>query len=154
MEVILRENVDKLGRAGEIVSVKDGFARNYLIPRGLAYPATEANRRRFEAEAKKRASRLAEAQANAQALARQLEEVSLKFAVKTGEGDRLFGSVTAADIAEKLAELGYQIDKRKVELEEPIKLVGIYKVPVKLDAGVQAQVRVWVVKEGNTAASK
>lgn len=154
MEVILRENVDKLGRAGEIVSVKDGFARNYLIPRGLAYPATEANRRRFEAEAKKRASRLAEAQANAQALARQLEEVSLKFAVKTGEGDRLFGSVTAADIAEKLAELGYQIDKRKVELEEPIKLVGIYKVPVKLDAGVQVQVRVWVVKEGNTAASK
>lgn len=154
MEVILRENVDKLGRAGEIVSVKDGFARNYLIPRGLAYPATEANRRRFEAEAQKQASRRAEARANAEELARRLGEVSLTFAMKTGEGDRLFGSVTAADIAEKLAELGYQIDKRRVELEEPIKLVGIYKVPIKLDAGVQAEVRVWVVKEGNSAGPK
>ncbi len=151
MEVILREDVEKLGRAGEVVTVKDGFARNYLIPRGLAYPATESNRRRFEAEAKKRAQRLEEARARAEEQAKALGEITLTFAMKAGDGDRLFGSVTAADIAEKLEELGYSIDKRRIELDQPIKLVGIYRVPVKLDGGVQGEVRVWVVKEGNTA---
>jgi large subunit ribosomal protein L9 len=115
--------------------------------------ATESNRRRFEAEAKKRAQRMEEARARAEEQARALGEVSLTFAMKAGEGDRLFGSVTAADIAKKLEELGYRIDKRRIGLAEPIKLVGIYKVPVKLDAGVQGEVRVWVVKEGNTAAT-
>jgi large subunit ribosomal protein L9 len=153
MEVILREDVDKVGRAGEIVAVKDGFARNYLIPRGLAYLATESNRRRFEAEARKRAQHREQARARAEEQAQALAQISLTFALKAGEGDRLFGSVTAADIAQRLAELGHAIDKRRIELEEPIKLVGIYKVPVKLEAGVKGEVRVWVVKEGNTAGS-
>ncbi len=153
MQVILRQDVEKVGLAGQIVTVKDGFARNYLIPRGLAYLATESNRRRFEAEAKRRAQRLEEARAMAEEQAKRLGEISLTFSMKAGEADRLFGSVTAADIANKLEELGHRIDKRRIELEQPIKLVGIYKVPVKLEAGVQAEVRVWVVKEGNPADS-
>lgn len=147
MDVILREDVEHLGRAGEIVTVKDGYGRNYLLPKGLAYLATAGNRQRVEAEGKRRAQRLAADRATAEAQAARLAEVSLTFTVKTAEGEKLFGSITAADIAEKLGELGYEVDKRRVELDEPIKLVGIYKVPVRLDAGVHADVRVWVVKE-------
>ncbi len=147
MEIILREDVQHLGRAGEIVAVKDGYARNYLIPRGLAYSATAGNRKRIETEHKRRADRAAADRTAAEEVMARIAEVSLTFSVKTAEGEKLFGSITAQDIADKLRERGYDIDKRRVELDEPIKLVGIYKVPVRLDAGVHAEVRVWVVKE-------
>lgn len=147
MEIILRETVPELGRAGEILKVKAGYARNYLIPRGLAYVATDANKRRADNEARRRADLLAAEQTDAESLAAKLSEVSLSFMAKTGEGDKLFGSITAADISAKLADEGYKIDKRVIELHEPIKMIGIYKVPIRLHPDVRAEVRVWVVKE-------
>lgn len=147
MDVILRDDVEKLGRAGDVVSVKDGYARNYLLPRGLAYPATDGNKRRLESEQKSR-SRRAEAEvAGARDLATRLEAVSLSFTMKAGEGDKLFGSVTTADIAERLKAEGFAVDKKTVELAEPIKALGVYKVPVRLHADVKPEIRVWVVKE-------
>jgi large subunit ribosomal protein L9 len=147
MEVILREDVAHLGKAGDLVTVRDGYARNFLIPRGLAYPATEANKRRLEAERRRQEARLASQRAQAESLAERLGAVSLTFTVRAGEGEKLFGSVTAADIAAKLQEQGFEVDKRRVALEEPIRMIGIYKVPIRLDAGVVSEVRVWVVKE-------
>jgi large subunit ribosomal protein L9 len=147
MEVILREDVAHLGKSGEIVAVKDGYARNYLIPQGLAYQATAGNKRRIEVERQQREARLATQRAEAATVAERLAAISLTFTVRTGEGDKLFGSITAADIAEQLKEQGVTVDKRRIELEEPIKMVGIYKVPVRLEAGVTGEIRVWVVKE-------
>lgn len=147
MEVILRETVTNVGRAGEIVKVKNGYARNYLIPRGLAYRATVANKRRVESEAVKRAQRAEADRADAAVLAEKLKDLSLDFTVKAGEGDKLFGSITSADIAERLAQHGYQIDKRIIELTEPIKMIGIYTVPIRLHHDVKAEIRVWVIKE-------
>jgi large subunit ribosomal protein L9 len=147
MEIILREDVAHLGKAGEVVAVKDGYARNYLLPRGLAYQATAGNKRRIEAERQRRDAHLVTQRGDAESLAQRLAEVSLTFTVKTGEGEKLFGSITAQDIAQQLKEHGFELDKRRVALEEPIKMIGIYKVPIRLDAGVQSEVRVWVVKE-------
>ena len=147
MDVILREDVEKLGQAGEVVSVKDGYARNFLLPRGLAYPATEGNRRRLEAERKQHDRRTAAAVGEARDLAARLEALSLSFTMKAGEGDKLFGSVTAGDIAERLGAEGFTVDKRAVELAEPIKTLGAFKVPVRLHADVKPEIRVWVVKE-------
>lgn len=147
MEIILREDVAHLGKAGEVVAVKDGYARNYLLPRGLAYPATAGNKRRIEVERQRHDARMATQRGDAEQLAQQLAAVSLTFTVKTGEGEKLFGSITAQDIAQQLKEQGFALDKRRVALEEPIKMIGIYKVPLRLDAGVQAEIRVWVVKE-------
>ncbi|KPJ92240.1 MAG: 50S ribosomal protein L9 [Gemmatimonas sp. SG8_17] len=147
MEVILRETITNVGQAGEIVKVKSGYARNFLLPKGLAYPATAANKRRVEAEAVHRAQQSAAQKGDAELLAEKLAGVSIEFTVKAGEGDKLFGSITSADIAGKLGEQGYTIDKRAIELDEPIKLIGIYKVPIRLHSEVKAEVRVWVVKE-------
>jgi len=147
MDVILRQDVEKLGQAGELVSVKDGYARNYLLPRGLAYVATEANRRRLEGEQRQKSRRAEVELTGARDLAIRLETVSLSFTMKAGEGDKLFGSVTSADIAERLAAEGFQLDKKAVELKEPIKSLGVYKVPVRVHADVKPEVRVWVVKE-------
>jgi large subunit ribosomal protein L9 len=147
MDVILREDVEKLGQAGDLVTVKDGYARNFLLPRGLAYQATEGNRRRLEAEQRQRGRRAAAAAADARGVAERIEAVSLSFSMKAGEGDKLFGSVTAADIADRLIAEGFAVDKRAVELDEPIKALGAYKVPVRLHAEVKPEVRVWVVKE-------
>jgi large subunit ribosomal protein L9 len=147
MDVILREDVEKLGKSGEVVSVKDGYARNFLLPRGLAYLATDGNKRRLEAEQRQRDRRTAAEVAGARDLATRLETVSLSFSMKAGEGDKLFGSVTAADIAERLAAEGLKVDRKHIELEEPIKALGVYKVPVRLHADVKPEVRVWVVKE-------
>lgn len=147
MKVILRKSVDKLGRAGDIVTVKNGYGRNYLIPRGLAYPATEGNERRVTAEAKAHEHRVAADKAEAEELAARLGGQELHFRANVGEGDRLFGSITSADIAGQLAEAGFRIDKRDIELAEPIKMIGIYKVPVRLHTEVRAELRVWVVKE-------
>ena len=147
MDVILREDVEKLGAAGDVVSVKDGYARNYLLPRGLAYAATEGNKRRLEAEQKSRTRRADAEAARAGEVAVRLEAVSLSFTMKAGEGDKLFGSVTSHDIAERLKAEGFDIDKKTVELAEPIKALGVYKVPVRLHPDVKPEIRVWVVKE-------
>jgi large subunit ribosomal protein L9 len=147
MDVILREDVEKLGAAGDVVTVKDGYARNYLLPRGLAYPATDGNKRRLAAEQKSRVRRADAEVARAGELATRLEAVSLSFTMKAGEGDKLFGSVTSADIAERLKGEGFEVDKKTVELHEPIKALGVYKVPVRLHADVKPEIRVWVVKE-------
>lgn len=147
MEVILRDDVVHLGKAGELVKVRDGYARNFLIPQGLAYVASEGNKARVTEEAKRRDRQVVKQRSDAEQLAARLGDVSVTFTVKAGEGDRLFGSITSADIAQKLAELGHAIDKRAVELDEPIKMIGIYKVPVRLHSDVRPEVRVWVVKE-------
>ena len=147
MDVILREDVEKLGRAGEVVTVKDGYARNFLLPRGLAYLATDGNRRRLDEEHRQRDRRAAAEVSGARGVAAKLEAVSLSFTMKAGEGDKLFGSVTAGDIAERLKAEGLPVDRKAVELEEPIKALGVYKVPIRLHAEVKPEIRVWVVKE-------
>lgn len=147
MEVILREDVKALGRAGELVKVKPGYARNYLLPRGLAYEATEGNKRRIAAEAKAREARASQDRAEAQKLAAELGGVRLTLAAKAGEGDRLFGSITAQDIAEALAREGHPVDRRKIELEHPIKQLGEHEVTIRLHAEVHAPVRVTIVPE-------
>jgi large subunit ribosomal protein L9 len=147
MEVILRQDIEKLGLAGEIVTVKDGYARNFLLPRGLAFRATESNKRRLEAERAQRAKKIAGEAASARDVAERLEQFSLTFTMKAGEGDKLFGSVTAADVAERLEAEGFPVEKKQVELDEPLKALGVYKVPVRLHADVKPEVRVWVVRE-------
>lgn len=147
MEVILRQTIAKLGRVGEIVNVKDGYARNYLLPQGLAYPATEGNKRRIEGEARRHLERVAADKVGAEGVAAQLDGRELRFTAKAGEGDRLFGSITAADVAERLEEEGFVVDKRQVELDEPLKMIGVYPVHIRLHPDVKAEVRVWVSKE-------
>ena len=147
MEVILREDVRTLGKAGDLVKVKPGYARNFLLPQGLAYEATEGNRKRILAEAKARASRLAEEKSGAETIARALGGVSITLARKAGEGERLFGSITAQDVADALAAKGHAVDKRKIELEHPIKTIGHHTVPVRLHHEVMAEVRLTVVAE-------
>lgn len=147
MEVILREDVAKLGHSGDVVKVKAGYARNYLLPRGLAYPATEGSKRRLEAELQHRKHKLAMALGEAQAVARALADLTLHFTAKSGDSDKLFGSITTADIAARLAEQGHQIDKRIIELPEPIKMIGDHKVAIRLHADVRPEITVSVVKE-------
>jgi large subunit ribosomal protein L9 len=146
MDVILRDNVVHLGKAGEIVKVKDGYARNFLIPNGLAYEATASNKARVAADASRIQKAADERRKAAESFGAELAKAQVTFSVKTGEGDRLFGSITAADIAAKLAEMGHKVDKRQIEIEEPIKVLGIYKVPVRLMPDVRPDVRVFVVK--------
>lgn len=147
MEVILREDVKSLGKAGELVKVKPGYARNFLLPKGLAYEATEGNRKRILAESKARVARAAEEKSAAEVVAARLGGVTVTLARKAGEGDRLFGSITAQDIADALATQGHAVDKRKIELEHPIKTLGAHTVPVRLHHEVQAELRVTVVAE-------
>jgi large subunit ribosomal protein L9 len=147
MEVILREHVDNLGRRGEIVKVADGFARNYLLPRKLALPATEGNKKWIERERAKFEAREAEERKIADAMAEQIANLELLIARKVGEADALYGSVTAADIASSLASKGLSIERRKVQLPEPIKALGDFEVPVKLHREVVARVKVKVVPE-------
>lgn len=147
MKIILLEDVDKLGKRGAVVSVKDGYGRNFLLPRKLAAAATEGNLKRVEMEAKKYKVKEAKEESDASQIKSNLEALSLSIQVKAGEGDVLFGSVTSADIAEMLEKKGYNIDKRKIELDEPIKRLGSYQVPVKLFKSVSASVKLDVVKE-------
>lgn len=148
MEVILREDVDKLGRRGEVVKVNDGYGRNYLLPRGLALPVTEANRAMIEREKKVHAARTAKEKAEFQALAERLSGLRYIAPRKVGENDLLYGSVTAGDVAEFLKTKGIDIDKRKIHLDDPIKRVGDYEVKVRLHPEVTATVKVLVTKEG------
>ena len=147
MQVILRQRIDSLGDAGEIVDVKPGYGRNYLIPPGLAYEATESNKRRIEAERNRAAAREAETLGEAQGRARAIEGISLTFHARAGQEGKLFGSITSADIAEKLAEQGHQIDRRHIELDEPIKALGVTSVPIRLHPQVRPEIKVWVIQE-------
>jgi large subunit ribosomal protein L9 len=147
MEVILRDHVDHVGRRGEIVKVADGFARNYLLPRKLALPATDSNRKWVERERKVAEVREAEERGAAEAIATRLTVLELSISRKVGENDQLYGSVTNADIAELMKQKGFDVDRRKILLPDPIKTLGETTVPVKLHRDVTAQVRVTVVKE-------
>ncbi len=147
MELILREDVANLGKAGELVKVKDGFGRNFLLPRGLAYEATPGNKKRIEAESKSRTARQTAERAEATALAAKLGAVKLTIARKAGEENRLFGSITAQDLADALAEAGQQVDRRKIELEHPIKTLGFHSVPVRVYHDLHADLQLTVVAE-------
>jgi large subunit ribosomal protein L9 len=153
MEVILREHVDHLGKRGEIVKVADGYARNYLLPRKLALPATEGNRKHVERERKIMETREAEEKAQAEAIAARLSSVDIAIARRVGETEQIYGSVTAADIAEYLKTKGFEIDRRKLILPEAIKTVGEHDVPLKLHREVTVPLKVKVVKEGTDAAT-
>jgi large subunit ribosomal protein L9 len=147
MEVILREHVDNLGRRGEVVKVADGYARNYLLPRKLALLATEGNRKHIERERAKLDAKEADEKKIVEAIAERLAGVEIVIARKVGETDALYGSVTAADIVEALTAKGFDIDKRKLHLPEPLKKVGEVKVPVKLHREVTVPLTVRVVAE-------
>jgi len=147
MEVILREDVQSLGKAGQLVKVKPGYARNFLLPRGLAFEATPGNKKRIEAEAKARDTKANAEKAASEQLAARLGSITLAMRGKAGEEGKLFGSITAQDIAEALAAEGFSVDKRKLELEHPIKTVGFHSVTVRLQPEVHAEVRVNVVPE-------
>jgi large subunit ribosomal protein L9 len=147
MKVILRKNSEKLGTVGEVVSVKDGYARNYLIPRDIAYEATEGSLRQLDEERKQQSRQVDKERKLAEALASQLEKISVTIKMKVGEEDKMFGSVTAQMIADCLVEKDIKLDKRHIELEEPLKALGIYDVPVKLSGGVSGKIKVWIVRE-------
>ena len=147
MKVILRQNYSQLGNIGDVVEVKNGFARNFLIPRSIAFRATEGNLNALEQEKKQLARKEVKVVQDSEKLAAQLGSISLTITMKVGEDDKLFGAVTSQMIADSLTEKGYSIDKRIIELEEPIKTLGIFEVPVKLHSKVSAKVKVWVVRE-------
>ena len=148
MEDILREHVDNLGKRGEIVKVADGYARNYLLPRKLALPATEGNRKHVERERKKMEVREAEEKSSADAIASRLGLIDISIARRVGDTEQLYGSVTSADIVEFLKGKGFDVDRRKLILPEPIKALGEYDVPLKLHRDVTVPLKVKVVKEG------
>jgi large subunit ribosomal protein L9 len=147
MEVILREDVDKLGARGQLVKVAAGYARNFLLPKRMAVAATESNKKIVEQERQAHLRREAKQVADASELGKMMSNVSITIAQKAGENDQLFGSVTSKDIAELLEKQGYTIDRRKVVLDEPIKTLGEFKVPLRLHRDVTAEITVHVVKE-------
>jgi large subunit ribosomal protein L9 len=148
MQVILRDDMDNLGKSGEVVNVKPGYARNFLLPRGHAIKATAGDIKRVEHEKRVIASRAAKMAKAAQAEADKLSQVSVSIERATGEGDKLYGSVNTRDIAEALRAQGVIVDSKKIQLAEPIKALGLVEVPVKLGRGVTATIKVTVVKQG------
>ncbi|MBI3556493.1 MAG: 50S ribosomal protein L9 [Deltaproteobacteria bacterium] len=147
MKVILRENVENLGKTGDIVKVSDGYARNYLLPRNLVFLADEQNVAAIEHHKKALAKKRDRETSEAKEIAKKIEQFSVTIARKVGENEKLFGSVTSGDIAEALAKGGYKVDRRQIQLGDPIKQLGVVTVPVKLTTDVVAQVKVWVVQE-------
>ena len=147
MKVILRENVKGKGDAGDIIDVKPGFARNYLVPQGNAYLASDKNMKIYELEKVRKAKEQSKFIAEAEKLKVEIEKVSLTAAVKVGEDEKLFGSVTTHTISDLLKEKGYDYNHRKVTIDEQIKELGVYEVGVQLATGVEARLKVWVVKE-------
>jgi large subunit ribosomal protein L9 len=147
MKIILREDIEKLGRRGDVVKVAPGYGRNYLLPKGLAYLHTAGNAKRVEQERRFLNVKMAREKQEAEELSRRISQISTTIVRKVGENEALYGSVTNGDIAEALEKEGFTIDKRKILLEEPIKALGIYTVPVKVHAEVTAELKVWVVKE-------
>jgi large subunit ribosomal protein L9 len=147
IEVILREDIKTLGRAGEMVRVKPGYARNYLLPQGLAYEATEGNKKRIAGETRARTAKNQAERTEAEQLASRLGGVRLALSGKAGEEGKLFGSITSQDVADALAREGYTIERRRIELEHPIKSLGEHAVTVRLHPEVQAELRVSVTAE-------
>ena len=147
MKIILRQDYEKLGKMGDTKDVKDGFARNYLIPRNIAYEATPGSLRALEEEKKQHSKKTDKEKKSSEAVAVELGKTSVTIKMKVGEDEKLFGSVTSQMIAEALAEKGITIDKRQVELEDSLKSLGIYDVAVKLPGGVGGSVKVWIVRE-------
>lgn len=151
MEVILREDVEKLGNRGQLIKVADGYARNFLLPRRLAVTATEANKKIVEQERQAALRREAKEAADAEGLGKLMAGTNITFHQKAGEQDQLFGSVTTKDIAEALEKQNYTIDRRKIHLPEPIKQLGEYKIPVRLHKDVTVEINVRVLKEEESA---
>ena len=151
MEVILREHVDNLGRRGEIVKVAAGYARNFLLPRKLALPVTAGNKKHVERERKIMETREAEEKGQAEGIAARLSAVEISIARRTGDTDQLYGSVTSSDIVDFLKTKGFEVDRRKLILPEPIKTLGDHNVPLKLHRDVTVPLVVKVVKEGGSA---
>ena len=147
MEVILKEDVAKLGNRGDVVKVAEGYGRNYLLPRKLAIEATQGNKSVIEQMKQSAVRRSAVEKSDAEALAKQLEAVSLTFERKAGEKDHLFGSVTSSDVADALERKGFNIDRRKIQLSEPLKSLGDFEVPIKLHRDTTARVKVTIKKE-------
>jgi large subunit ribosomal protein L9 len=147
MEVILREHVDNLGRRGDVVKVAEGYARNYLLPRKLALVVTETNRRQIERERQAAEARDAEERSQAEAVAQRISQLEIEIARRVGENETLYGSVTSADVAHALQTKGFEIDKRRIQLPDPIKALGESTIPVKIHRDVVAQLRVKVVAE-------
>ncbi|MBI3189572.1 MAG: 50S ribosomal protein L9 [Ignavibacteriales bacterium] len=147
MKIILRKNFETLGQVGQVVDVADGYARNYLIPKQIAYQATTGNLRALDEEKKQHIYREKKELIHAQKLASELEKISITIPMNVGEDDKLFGSVTAQMIADALQEKGMKLDKRIIDFEEPVKALGIYTASVKLHAEVNGKLKVWVVKE-------
>lgn len=144
MKVILRENVPNLGTMGDTVKVKDGYARNFLFPRRLAVPAESGSARQIEHEMHMIRKREEKRKVHLNEVAKGLQALTVEIRARAGEEEKIFGSVTTANIAERLKELGHDIDRRSIKLEEPIKALGIYSVPVALGHGVEANIKVWV----------
>lgn len=147
MEVILRQAVDNLGHPGDVVDVSNGYARNYLLPRGVAFLATEGNKKRITQEKARLEAAEGQRRQAAQELADRLAEVSITFAARVGEEGKLFGSVTASDIAQQLEAQGHHVDRRVIDLHEPIRALGVYRVPLRLHADVRPEIKVWVIKQ-------
>ncbi len=147
MKVILKKDYESLGNCGTIVEVKGGYARNFLIPQGIGVLATKKNMKIFKEEQKRLELRENKEKRKAEEIVKKLDNISLTATVTVGEEDKVFGSVTSQDITKLLKEKGYEIDKRKIELEEPIKALGVYSIVIKFHPEVEAKVRLWVVKE-------
>jgi large subunit ribosomal protein L9 len=147
MDIILRQSIENLGKPGDVVKVSPGYARNYLLPRGLAYEATPGNRKRIAMEKARLEAAEAERVTAAQTLAERLESVQLTFSARVGDEDKLFGSVTTADIAHQLQAQGFDVEKKQIDLHEPIKSLGVYKIQIRLHAEVKPEIKVWVIKQ-------
>ncbi len=147
MKIVLKEDVHKLGKRGETLNVADGYARNYLLPKGLALVANSHNLRLLELEKKKIVAKEIKERAEAEVLAARLENISLTVVKKVGENDILYGSVTTAEISDLLKNEGIEIDKKKIELDEAIKTTGIFTIPIKIYKDISAEIKLWIVKE-------
>jgi large subunit ribosomal protein L9 len=147
MKIILKKDVQSLGKTGEIIQVKRGYARNYLMPMGMAIEATPSNLKSYQEESKLDKVRAEKGRKAALELAEKISQVSLTAVVQVGEQDKVFGSVTSQNIADLLKESGFEIDRKKIDLNEPLKALGVFDVPIKLHSDVEAKVKVWVVRE-------
>lgn len=150
MKVILKDDIKSLGNCGEVVEVKGGYARNYLIPRNLAVQASSGNLKSIDEIKKQKNFRDSKKKRESERVKDRLEKLSLTAEVQVGEEDKVFGSVTAANIASLLQQQGFEIDRRLIHLDEPIKALGVYTIPIKLDKEVIAEVKLWVVKKEDT----
>ncbi len=147
MKIILKEDLKKLGKCGEVVEVKDGFARNYLIPENLAIPATKGHLKAIEEVIRQKSMRDNKSLRKDQRLKVDIEKISVTAEVSVGEEDKVFGSVTSQQIADLIKEKGFVIDRHQIELKEPLKALGVYTIPIKVSSEVQANLKLWVVKK-------